>query len=411
MYYSLIDDLSFLLNSLPPYNGTASFASVTLPSIVPIGTGIQPAPSCGPGIAPPCTTYAPQGVQPNAKTPAVNEWNFTLERQLNKETSFSIAYVGSFGYHGLISIDPNSIPAQVCSDAGGCLAGGTGMARSRVAKGFSYIPVGRRPNPYLSSGFFWYTEGNSSYNSLQTNVTRRLSRGLEFRGNYTWSKNLDINSALTGAQANNQAQMVLNRNNLRTDWGPSALNVEHQASLSGRYELPFGRGKQWLGSITGVEDKIIGGWQLNGIVTLLSGFPFTPQVGSNRSGDGDTRNPDRPSLNPAFTGPVVEGNPNRWFNPNAFVLPPPGTYGNLGRGVFSGPGLAELDLSLFKNVSITERVKLQVRAEFFNALNHTNFGTPNAIVFSGTRISSTAGLITSTATTSRQIQFGMKLTF
>jgi hypothetical protein len=350
-------------------------------------------------------------VQPNAKTPAVNEWNFTVERELNKETSFSIAYVGSFGYHGLISIDPNSIPAQVCSNAGGCLAGGTGTARSRVAEGVKYVPVGKRPNPYLSGGFFWYTEGNSSYNSLQTNVTRRLSRGLEFRANYTWSKNLDINSALTGAQANNQAQMVLDRNSLRTDWGPSALNVEHQASLSGRYELPFGHGKQWLGSVTGVKDKVVGGWQLNGIVTLLSGFPFTPQIGSNRSGDGDTRNPDRPSLNPSFSGPIVQGNPNQWFNPNAFVLPAAGTYGTLGRGVFSGPGLAELDLSLFKNVSLTERLKLQIRAEFFNALNHANFGTPNAIVFSGARVSSTAGLITSTATTSRQIQFGAKLTF
>jgi hypothetical protein len=263
----------------------------------------------------------------------------------------------------------------------------------------------------LSGGFFWYTEGNTSYNSLQTNVTRRLGRGLEFRANYTWSKNLDINSALTGAQASNQAQMVLNRNSIRSDWGPSALNVEHQASLSGRYELPFGRGQRWLGSATGIKDKVISGWQLNGIVTLLSGFPFTPQIGSNRSGDGDTRNPDRPSLNPAFSGPIVLGNPNQWFNPNAFILPAPGTYGNLGRGVFSGPGLAELDVSLFKNINIGERVKLQTRAEFFNALNHTNFGTPNAIVFSGTRISSTAGLITSTATTSRQIQFGMKLTF
>ncbi len=411
LYYSLIDDLSFLLNSLPPYNGTASFANVALPSIVPIVSGVQPAPSCGPGIPSPCTTYAPQGVQPNAKTPAVNEWNFTVERQLNNETALSVAYVGSFGYHGLISIDPNSIPTQLCSSATGCLAGGTGTARSRVANGASYIPVGTRPNPYLSGGFFWYTEGNSSYNSLQTNVTRRVSHGLEFRANYTWSKNLDINSALTGAQASNEAQMVLNRNSIRSDWGPSALNAEHQASLSGRYELPFGRGKPWLASVTGVEDKLVSGWQLNGIVTLLSGFPVTPQIGSNRSGDGDTRNPDRPSLNPAFSGPVIEGNPNQWFNPNAFVLPAAGTYGNLGRGVLTGPGLAELDLSLFKNVVVTERVRLQIRAEFFNALNHANFGTPNAIVFSGAQISSTAGIVTSTATTSRQIQFGMKLTF
>jgi hypothetical protein len=411
MYYSLIDDLSFLLNSLPPYNGTASSANVALPSILPIATGVQPLPSCGPGVPSPCTTFAPQGVQPNAKTQAVNEWNFTIEHQLNSQTALRVAYVGSFGYHGLVSIDPNSIPAVVCSNPTGCVAGGNGSVKSTVADGMSYIPVGGRPNPYLSGGFFWYTEGNSSYNALQTDVTRRLSHGLEFRANYTWSKNLDINSALTGAQASNEAQMVLNRNNLRTDWGPSALNAEHQASLSAHYELPFGRGKQWFNSVTGVSDKLISGWQLNGIVTLLSGFPITPQIGSNRSGDGDTRNPDRPSLNPVFGGSIIEGNPNQWFNPNAFALPAAGTYGNVGRGTLLGPGLADLDLSIFKDIAFTEQVKLQFRSEFFNALNHANFGTPNAIVFSSGQISSTAGLITSTATTSRQIQFSMKLTF
>jgi hypothetical protein len=205
--------------------------------------------------------------------------------------------------------------------------------------------------------------------------------------------------------------MVLNRNNLHSDWGPSALNAEHQASLSARYELPFGRGKTWFGNVSSSADRFIGGWQLNGIATLLSGFPVTPQIGSNRSGDGDTRNPDRPSYSTSFSGPIVTGNPNQWFNPNAFILPTAGTYGNVGRGVLSGPGLANLDLSLFKNIAFTERLKLQVRAEFFNALNHTNFGTPNAIVFSSGQVSSTAGLITSTATTSRQIQFGMKLMF
>jgi hypothetical protein len=155
----------------------------------------------------------------------------------------------------------------------------------------------------------------------------------------------------------------------------------------------------------------VSGWQFNTIVTLLSGFPFTPQIGSNRSGDGDTRNPDRPSLNPAFSGPVVLGNPNRWFNPDAFVLPIAGTYGNLGRGVYSGPGLADVDASLFKSTAINERTNLQFRAEFFNVLNHANFGTPNATVFSNGAISPSAGLITSTATTSRQIQFGLKLIF
>jgi len=282
-----------------------------------------------------------------------------------------------------------------------------------VPQGTEYIPTpgGARPNPNLSAGFFWYTEGNTSYNALQIDVSRRFSQGFQFRGNYTWSKNLDINSGLTIAQANNQPQMVMNRNDLHRDWGPSALNITHQASMSGSYELPFGHGKHWLGSATGVQDKLVGGWQLNAIATLLSGFPFTPQIGSNRSGDGDTRNPDRPSLNPAFTGPIVQGNPNQWFNPKAFILPPSGTWGNLGRGVFQGPGLSELDLSLFKNTIITEQVRLQFRAEFFNALNHSNFGTPSATVFSGTAYSNSAGLITTAATTARQIQFGLKLIF
>ena len=399
-YYSLIDSLSFLLNSVPPYNGAVSYAGVALPSVLPVIPGTQPAPSCGPGVPAPCTIFAPQGVQPNAKTPTVEEWNFRIEQQLDRNTSLRVAYVGSFGYHGLVSVDPNSIPAQICATAT-CVSGGTpGTTKGSVPEGAQYIPIASRPNPYLSGGFFWYTEGNTSYNALQTDVTRRLSHGLQFRANYTWSKDLDNNSALTGAQANNQAQMILDRNDLRRDWGPSALSVTNQASISALYELPFAR-----------KNRFVGGWQLNAIITLLSGFPMTPQIGSNRSGDGDTRNPDRPNVNPAFTGPVVTGNPNQWFNPNAFLLPTAGTYGNLGRGTLTGPGLADADVSLFKNIAIRERARVQFRAEFFNVLNHPNFSTPNAIVFSNGAVSSSAGLITSTTTTSRQIQFGVKLMF
>ena len=392
-YYSLIDDIGFLLNSVPPYNGSLSCSPPSLPSILPI------LPS-GPA---PCSTYAPQGVQPNAKTPTVEEWRLTVERQLDRNTVLRLAYVGSFGYHGLLSVDPNTIPAQICASPNGCKAGGVptkGSTTSMVPQGAQYIPVGTRPNPYLGAGFFWYTEGDSSYNALQVDVSRRLAQGLEFRANYTWSKSLDMNSALTGAQADNQVQMILDRYDPQRDWGPSSLNVASQGSISWTYALPFGRDRRWLG-----------GWQLNGIATLLSGFPFTPQTGSNRSGDGDTRNPDRPSLNPAFSGPVVVGSPDQWFNPNAFVLPAAGTYGNLGRGTYTGPGLAELDLSLVKDIAATEQMKLQLRSEFFNILNHANLGTPNAIVFSGGAISPSAGLITATATTSRQIQFGLKLIF
>jgi hypothetical protein len=411
-YYTLIDALSFLLNSLPPYNGSISFANTSFPNLLPIVPSVPVPPSCGPGVPAPCTTYAPQGVQADAKTPTVQEWNFTIERQLNSNTALRLGYVGSHGYHGLLSIDPNTIPAQICSSAAGCRAGGTpGTATTTVPQGAQYIPVGSRPNPYVSAGFFWFTEGNSSYNALQVDLTRRLAQGFQLRANYTWSKNLDINSGLTGAQSNNQAQMVMDRNDVRRDWGPSALNAASQSSISAHYELPVGRGKRFLSNANGLSNRLAAGWQLNGIVTMLTGFPFTPQIGSNRSGDGDTRNPDRPSLNPAFSGPVVLEQQTRWFNPNAFTLPAAGTFGNLGRGVFRGPGLADVDLSVLKSTSITEKVSLQFRAEFFNLLNHSNLGTPNAIVFSGTAISPSAGLITSTVTTSRQIQFGLKLIF
>jgi hypothetical protein len=406
-YFTIIDALSFLLNSLPPYNGAISFANRSIFDITPLTPGTVIPPSCGPGVPQPCTTFAPQGIQPDAKTPTVQEWNLTVERQLDSNTALRVAYVGSFGYHGLLSLDPNSIPAQICNSAAGCQAGGIGPAasQSRVAQGSQYIPaVGTRPNQYVSGGFFWYTQGNSSYNALQLDLNRRLTHGLQFRVNYTWSKNLDLNSGLTGAQANNQAQMIMDRNDLHRDWGPSALNVKHQSSISAHYELPFAGGAGW-------QRKVLGGWQVNGIATLLSGFPFTPQVGASRSGNGDTRNPDRPNFNPSFSGPVVLGQQSRWFDPNAFTLPPFGTFGNVGRGIYNGPGLANVDLSLLKNTTLSERMRLQFRTEFFNAFNRTNFGTPNAIVFSGATVSGSAGLITTTATASRQIQFGLKLIF
>jgi hypothetical protein len=116
-------------------------------------------------------------------------------------------------------------------------------------------------------------------------------------------------------------------------------------------------------------------------------------------------------VSPAFSGPSLLRTPNAWFNTSAFVLPTPGTYGNLGRGTLIGPDLTQADIALMKNTRLAERFNVQFRTEFFNLLNHPNFGTPNPIVFSGSAFSATAGLITSTATTSRQIQFGLKLIF
>ena len=152
-YYSLIDSLS-LLNSLPPFNGTLAFSNVPLSSIVPLNPATPPLPACQSGAAGgELTIYSPQGVQPDAKTPTVQRWSFRIERQVSTDSVLRVGYVGSFGYHDLISIDPNSIVAQTCASQSGCISGGTGSARGLVAPGARYIPVGTRPNPNLSGGF------------------------------------------------------------------------------------------------------------------------------------------------------------------------------------------------------------------------------------------------------------------
>ncbi len=181
--------------------------------------------------------------------------------------------------------------------------------------------------------------------------------------------------------------------------------------ISAVYALPFGHGKRFFGNDSGFANALASGWTVNSIVTIQSGFPFTPQLSYNPSNNGDTRNPVRPFVNPSFTGPVILGNVNQWFNPAAFLAPPNGSgfYGNLGRDTLIGPGLATWDFSLLKDTPIRERANLQFRAELFNLLNRANFNTPNAVVFTPTGVSPTAGLITSTSTTSRQIQFGLKL--
>jgi hypothetical protein len=155
----------------------------------------------------------------------------------------------------------------------------------------------------------------------------------------------------------------------------------------------------------------VSGWSVDNIVTLQSGFPITPQLSYNPSNNGDTRNPVRPFANPNFHGSAIIGKPSQWFNPSAFLPPPPnsGFYGNLGRDTLSGPGLATWDFAGQKDTIIREGLTLQFRGELFNLLNRANFNTPNLIVFTPSGLSGTAGAITSTATTSRQVQFALKL--
>jgi hypothetical protein len=253
----------------------------------------------------------------------------------------------------------------------------------------------------------WVSQGINFYNGLEVDVNQRLSHGLQFRGAYTFSKSLDDGDSMNTSVATNSPAFASNPLNLRADYGRASFDIRHSAVINATYELPFGRGKasnEWV-------NRFIADWQISGIETVQSGLPFTPQLSYNPSNDGDTRNPVRPSWNPAFSGPVILGGPTRYFNPAAFIQPTPGTYGNVGRNALQGLGSAQTDFSLTKKILFTERLNLQFRAEFFNILNRTNFNTPNPVVYTAATggYSPTAGVITSTSTSSRQIQFGLKL--
>jgi hypothetical protein len=221
------------------------------------------------------------------------------------------------------------------------------------------------------------------------------------------------------------------------DYGPAATDIRQVFAVNGTYELPFGKDKAFLANTGKVTQRLVSGWSVTTITNLLTGFPFSPQLGYNPTGSGDSRNPVRPNVNPNFTGPLYNRANTaqkvaQYFNPNAFSEPlstlnaastiTGGTVGNAGRDSLTGPGFADWDVSLLKTTQITERVRLQFRAEFFNVLNHTNLQLPNEIAYASAPMlvggvytpsapSATAGNITATANSSRQIQLAAKIFF
>jgi hypothetical protein len=267
-----------------------------------------------------------------------------------------------------------------------------------------------RANNAIANTRYTLSDANTSYSALQLNLTQRLAKGLQFRINYTFSKSLDTHSSsFLGNEGIAGTTTVMNPYNARSDWGPSNFNPARQLKGNFSYDLPFGHRQFFAANVSRLVDRVVSGWSWRGIITAQSGFPFTPLVGSNQSNNGDSRNPDRVSINPAFTGSVITGNPNQWFNPAAFLLPAAGTYGNAGRNILEGPGLVNLDTSLVKTTAIGENLKAELRAEFFNIINHANFGLPVVGMFASGLPSPTAGQITYTSTTGRQMQFGLKL--
>jgi hypothetical protein len=423
IHNDLQDNLANRLNANPPFSGRLTFMNQPLLSIIPISAEAAPPPACKfvGQTNPPCSVYAPGGIDPVMRTPTVQQWSLTIQHQVAQDLVAEAEYIGSQSYHVSTTTDANTIQPLNCDNPAGCLAGGVLAAnqRSVVPQGTLYVPVGSRPNPLLGSSQGWYYVGTSSYHAMNLSLLKRASRGLTFKTTYTWGKVLDINSSNLVNGADNENPTSLNRFNRNLDKGPASFSLLHQFSTNFSYQLPFGNGKAFGSGATGWVDKLIGGWQWNSIFTVNSGFPITPQLGSNRSGTGDTgRLPDRPNWNPDFKGDAILGvdgfkKTGRYFDPNAFSVPVAGTFGNVGRDQLHGPGMFNVDTSLFKRIPLKERLNLQFRTEVFNVLNHPNFGHPNLIVFSGTDISPTAGVLTGTATSGngRQIQLALRLEF
>ena len=407
MYNDLQDALGYRADQNAPFNPTYS---------TPLTVAKLPLNPAGP--IPATAKLVPGGVQPDMQTPTLISYSLRLQRELSPNTSLSVGYVGSHGYHELIGIDANE-PVPVICPASPCPANypatfPVGLANTPVPAGTFFVPTAVRGNPTLANTWSWFSEGDSSYNALQVDVNRRFSSGLSLRGVYTFSKALDDGDSLNATTSGGGPALASNPYNLRSDRGRATYDVTHVAVINATYALPIGSGKRFFGDLSGFRNTLAGGWTVNSIVTAQTGFPFTPQLSYNPSNNGDTRNPVRPFVNPAFTGPIILGNPKEWFNPAAFLAPSntaanAGFYGNLARNTLVGPGLATWDFSALKDTRIRERLTLQFRAEIFNLLNRANFNQPNEVVFTPSGVSPTAGLITSTSTTARQVQFGLKL--
>jgi hypothetical protein len=266
----------------------------------------------------------------------------------------------------------------------------------------------------------------SYYNSMQVSVVRRIAEGLQAQASYTFAKSIDTGGGLFSEEASNAAVGVEIPDNIFNERGLSNFDIRHSVVVNLLYEIPAGK------NLRGVAGQLLGGWGVGTIGTFANGVPFTVENSANRSQNklSGASFADRPNLlagastNPTSgvsrgcTGvpagaPV--GTPTLYFDPCSFVPQPLGTFGNLGRNTLIGPGVASVDFSVMKRFRFTEQKNLQFRAECFNIANHPNFQAPSTTtrqVFNlAGQLSSSAGVLTATTTSSRQIQLGLKFIF
>lgn len=275
----------------------------------------------------------------------VQQWNVGVEREVGFKTAIKISYVGSRGIHLERRYDINAgLPSTTA------------------------ITNARRPFPQFGSIQMQDSSAKSFYHSLQMSAERRFSKGLLFLAGYTWSKSLDDTSTWLGLGGQESA-FPQNPRDLAAEKGRSGFDLRHRFTLSAVYELPFKSDNKGL-------DLLIGGFQLSGILTLRTGYPFSVIVGgtdrANITGTGTANS----RLN-LVSDPFANVPDGYYFNPAAFALPPVGAFGSSGRNILSGPGAQQLDFSVLKVLRFGEKYSLQLRAEAFNVLNHPTFGLPS----------------------------------
>ena len=300
-------------------------------------------------------------------------WNAALQKQLGGSTSIEIDYVGSRTVH----------------------------ADSATAVNVPWNFGGPRPFPQLAAFSTIRWDGWATFHGLTLKATRRYSHGFSFDSSYTWSKSMD--DASDAGTTNAEYNLPMDPYAMNLEKALSSFDHRQRVTANAVYDLPFGKNRS--GRLGGA----IGGWRAAGIFTAQSGAPFTVNLsssaGQNVSPTGlvNGNNTGRPNLigNPG-SGP---GTPAEWFNTAAFALPARGTFGTAGRNVVTGPGLIGLDVSLQKEATLYERLKLQFRVDAYNSLNHPNFGLPGRI-FGAANFGSIGS-----AADPRELQWALKLLF
>ncbi len=331
----------------------------------------------------------------NTRTPALYQWNLNVQRELPGSVILTVGYVGSHGSHLFTGSDEN--PPIATTDANGVLhfgalnAAGVGINNARW-------------NPAMAVINALQTNGKSHYNSLQTNAVHRFSKNFQAQVAYTWGHSIDDGSASSGLETGGGARS--NPYNFAAERGNSNFDIRQTLRINGVYRLPF------------KGNKLVEGWQLSGIMSKTTGPPIIIATGIDQALTGQAAN-QRPNLNSGFTSDSIKvGTVSQWYNPLAYSIQPAGTEGNAGRNIIRGPGVFNADAALLKDTKIpkiSEQFVVQFRAEFFNFLNHENFGVPNLSLFTGAaggRFGAAGQIVTSNAgTIPRQIQFALKLVF